>query len=290
MGMHIPPPFVTSQEVQAGGTVPELKNKVALVTGGASGIGKATAAYLAACGASVVITDIQAPSGDAAAAELGATFLVQDVTHEARWNEVIQEVMARHGALHVLVNNAGVLNPPNSDPESSRLEDWRKIFAVNVEGVFLGCRAAIPAMRASGGGAIVNMSSVASFLATPFALAYGASKAAVRHITKSVAQHCAEKKLNIRCNSVHPGIVRTAPWDKLAAEMARARDVPIETILKEAQSAVPMGDLTRTQDVAAAVAFLASEDSRHITGSELVIDGGLVHCDTYYNTALSGQH
>lgn len=272
--------------------MPDLNNKVALVTGGASGIGKATAAHLASRGASVVITDVQVSMGHAAAAELGCTFLVQDVASEMRWNEVIREIQALHGGLHILVNNAGILGGASAgtDPESSQLEDWRRIFAVNVEGVFLGCRAAIPAMSASGGGAIINMSSVAALSATPFAVAYGASKAAVRHITKSVAQHCVQKRLNIRCNSVHPGIVRTPPWDRIAARMAQERGVPIETILKEAASAVPMGDLTGVEDVAAGVVFLASEDARHITGAQLVIDGGMTHCDTYHNTVLSGRH
>src|SRR5690606_367189 len=110
------------------------------------------------------------------------------------WNKVVQQIQEHHEGLHVLVNNAGMLNLPKSNPEDSRLDDWRKIFAVNVEGVFLGCRAAIPAMRACGGGSIINISSIAGLLATPSAVAYGASKAAVRHITKSIAQYCVERR------------------------------------------------------------------------------------------------
>lgn len=259
-----------------------LTHKVALITGGASGLGKAIAERFVAEGATVVITDIQAGLGKATAAELGCNFLAQDVTDEPQWNQIVSTIRQNHGHLHVLVNNAGIIGPMDAvSPEDTRLTDWRKIFEVNVESVFLGCRAAIPAIHASGGGSIINMSSVAGLLATPYGTAYGASKAVVRHLTKSVAQHCAEKGMRIRCNSVHPGNVRTALWDKQAEENALKRGVPFETFVRERQSTVPMGDFTSAQDVAAAVAFLASEDARHVTGAKLVVDGGLVHCDTY---------
>jgi 3(or 17)beta-hydroxysteroid dehydrogenase len=163
------------------------------------------------------------------------------------------------------------------------------VFSVNVEGVFLGCRAALGQIHASGGGAIVNISSIAAMLATPYATAYGASKAAVRHMTKSLAQYCAERKLSIRCNSVHPGSVRTSLWDIHATELARARGVPFETITKESQDAIPMGDFTRPEDVAAAVSFLVSDDARHITGAKLVVDGGYLHCNTYRATAVGRE-
>lgn len=265
-----------------------LKDKVALVTGGASGLGKAIAERLAADGAQVVITDVQAILGRTVAAESGLTFFEQDVTDAARWTQVIREIQERHGGLHVLVNNAGILSPANSTLEGSTLEDWRRIFTVNVESVFLGCRAAVPAIHAGGGGSIVNISSIAALLATPSALAYGASKAAVRHLTKSVAQHCVEKKLNIRCNSVHPGIVRTPAWEAVQEGKAQARGVSVETVIEEIRPSVPMGELTRSHDIAAAVAFLASDDSRHMTGEQLVIDGGIVHCDTYHSN-LTGR-
>src|SRR4029077_14116218 len=140
----------------------------------------------------------------------------------------------------VLVNNAGILSPDDDTPQQLSLTGWRRICQVNVEGVFLGCRTAIPAIHASGGGSIINVSSIAGLLATPFAIAYGASKATVRHLTKSVAQHCVAKKLNIRCNSVHPGIVATPPWEQDASERARKRGVAIEVIFAEAQAAIPM--------------------------------------------------
>lgn len=259
-----------------------LNDKVTLVTGAASGLGKAIAQRLASEGARVVITDLQASLGQASAAEMGATFMVQDVTDEAQWPRIIAEIVQRFGGLHVLVNNAGITGPMDAvSPEETRLADWRKVFAVNVEGVFLGCRAAIPAINASGGGSIINMSSIAGLTATPYGTAYGASKAVVRQLTKSVAQHCAEKRMKIRCNSVHPGNVRTPLWEKQAEENARMRGISFQEFLSEKQAVVPLGDFAQPEDVAAAVAFLACDDSRHITGTKLIVDGGFIYCDTY---------
>ena len=259
-----------------------LANKVALVTGGASGLGKAIAERLAAEGARVVISDVDRIAGAATAAGGSLIFLQQDVCDEKRWIQVIDEVKQHLGRLDILVNNAGILGPMDAiSPVDTPLDVWRRIFAVNVEGVFLGCRTAIPAMAAVGGGSIVNISSIAGLRATPYATAYGASKAAVRQLTKSVAQHCAEKKLNIRCNSVHPGDVRTPLWDKGAEEMAKLRQVPLEEIIEEGRTDSPMGEFTRPEDIAAAVAFLASDEARHITGTKLIVDGGTVNCESY---------
>lgn len=263
-----------------------LDHRTALVTGGASGLGQAIARRLAADGASVVITDIQSDLGQATAGECGFTFLEQDVSDEMQWTRIVRQIEERCGQLNILVNNAGILGPMDViSPENTRLTDWRRIFAVNVEGVFLGCRAAIGAMRRAGGGSIINLSSVAGLLATPYATAYGASKATVRQLTKSVAQHCAQEKLNIRCNSVHPGVVRTPLWDQQAEQEARQRGVSIEVIVKESQSTIPLGEFAQPQDIAAAVAFLASDESRHMTGAKLIVDGGFIHCDTYHMSA-----
>lgn len=259
-----------------------LANKVALVTGGASGLGKAIAERLASEGARVVITDVDRVAGAATAAGGSLIFVQQDVCDEKRWIQVVEEVKQRLGRLDILVNNAGILGPMNAiSPVDTPLDVWRRIFAVNVEGVFLGCRAAIPAMAAAGGGSIVNISSIAGLRASPYATAYGASKAAVRQLTKSVAQHCAERKLNIRCNSVHPGDVRTPLWDKGAEEMAKVRKVPLAEVIEEGRTDSPMGEFTRPEDIAAAVAFLASDESRHITGTKLIVDGGTVNCESY---------
>ena len=259
-----------------------LERHTALVTGGASGLGWAIARRLQADGADVVISDVDSALGAQVAAQEGWSFIEQDVCDERRWPEVVAEVEARHGGLHILVNNAGIIGALDAvSPEHTSLANWRKVFAVNVEGVFLGCRAAIPAMRRAGRGSIINLSSVAGLLATPYNTAYGASKAAVRQLTKSVAQHCLEERLQIRCNSVHPGIVMTPLWEKMAQEQARLRGVPVETILADAQALCPMGDFTLPEDVAAAVSFLASAEARHVTGVKMIVDGGIFSCDTY---------
>lgn len=230
----------------------------------------------------MVISDVQSAVGQAVATESGFIFLQQNVCDESRWAEVIGAIEERYSRLDILVNNAGMVGPTDLiNPENTRLADWKQIFAVNVEGVFLGCRAAIPALRRAGGGSIINISSVAGLLATPHATAYGASKAAVRQLTKSVAQYCAEEKLNIRCNSVHPGEVRTPLLEAVLETHARNRGVSVEQIATEVKAGIPLGDFALPEDIAAVVSFLASDDARHITGTDLVVDGGLVHCDTY---------
>jgi NAD(P)-dependent dehydrogenase (short-subunit alcohol dehydrogenase family) len=262
-----------------------LNGKVALVTGGASGLGKAIAERFVADGARVVITDIAAEAGEAAAEVNGIDFLRQDVSDQLRWREVVTEVERQHGRLDVLVNNAGTTGSlSDADPEATRMDDFRRVFAINVEGVLLGCQAAIPAMRRKGGGSIINLSSVAGLLASPYATAYGASKAAVRQLTQSIAQHCAEHRLNIRCNSIHPGIVRTPLWEKSAQEKAARLDRTFEAVLREAEAGVPLGALTAADDIAAMAAFLASEQSRNITGERFIVDGGMVSCSTFRGT------
>jgi 3(or 17)beta-hydroxysteroid dehydrogenase len=259
-----------------------LDETVALVTGGAEGLGRAIAQRLKAEGATVAISDVQSERGAQVADEEGLAFLEHDVCDEARWGAVVQAVERDLGRLDVLVNNAGILGSMAAiSPEDTTLEDWRRIFAVNVEGVLLGCKTAIPAMKRTGGGSIVNISSVAGLFATPYATAYGASKATVRQLTKTVAQHCAETKVGIRCNSVHPGNILTPLWRRQAEELAELRGVPAAQVIEQAGAIVPLGGWTTPEDVAAAVAFLASADARHVTGIALEVDGGLVNCDTF---------
>jgi len=261
---------------------PERKSKVALVTGAAAGLGRAIAERLIAEGSRVIITDISSKIGPDTAQAIGASFLHQDVRDERRWQEVVATVEGQYGRLDVLVNNAGIAGAMDAvGPEHTRLTDWKDIFAVNVEGVFLGCKTAIPAMRRSGAGSIINISSVAALTATPYATAYGASKAAVRQLTKSVAQYCAEQRLGIRCNSVHPDVVRTSLWESYAAESAARGGISVEEFAAREKAQIPMGEFIEPQDVAAAVWFLASEESRFITGAYFPVDGGVVHCDTF---------
>jgi 3(or 17)beta-hydroxysteroid dehydrogenase len=253
-----------------------VTGKVSLVTGGASGIGAAIARRLAEEGAQVTITDLQAEAGARLAAELGCAFLQHDVTDETQWKDVIQRIDAQHGALHILVNNAGIsTDNPRADTEHVPLAEWQKIQRINVEGVFLGCQIAIPLMRRSGGGSIINMSSVAALLSNPNNPAYGASKAAVRHLTKSTAVYCARNGSKIRCNSVHPGLIWTPLLKGVIERTARTSGISFEQALKESQASVPTGQLISPEDVAHAVLFLASDEAQQITGAQLVVDGGL---------------
>jgi 3(or 17)beta-hydroxysteroid dehydrogenase len=259
-----------------------LNDRVALVTGGASGLGKVIGQRLQADGARVVITDTNAELGQATAAQYGFVFIQQDVCSEGQWPSVVRDAESNYGAISILVNNAGISGPVDAgDPEKTQIADWRKVFAVNVEAVLLGCRAVMAGMGRNGGGSIINMSSMAGLRASPYAVAYGASKAAVRQLTKSIAQHCAQQRLNIRCNSVHPGIVRTQLWESYAQEVARTRGISVNDFVNETAARIPLGDLTLPEDVAATVAFLASDDSRHITGAEILVDGGMVNCETF---------
>ncbi|TAJ36967.1 MAG: SDR family NAD(P)-dependent oxidoreductase, partial [Reyranella sp.] len=193
-----------------------VADKVVLVTGAGSGIGRASAELLAAEGATVIVTDINRPGGLETVQRIAnlnsggkARFEEQDTSKEADWKRVIDDILAREGRLDGLVNNAGISGPFPSTFESESLEQWKRILAINVEGVFLGCKYGVPAIRSSGGGSIVNLSSLAAFLGTPDLSAYGASKGAVRQFTKTVAIDCARKGYKVRCNSVHPGIIMT---------------------------------------------------------------------------------
>ncbi len=248
-----------------------FEGKVALITGAASGLGAATARRLHAEGAHVVITDRVRDRGEAVAAELGARaeFWALDVTQEAMWVAVIDAVIEKHGRLDVLVNNAGV--GVVGDVESTTLEQWRFVHAVNAEGPFLGTKHAIRVMKTRGGGAIVNMSSVAGMLGAPNLAAYCSSKGAVRTFTKSAAMYCAKMGYGIRVNSVHPTFIETPMVDAMvegAEDAARAK--------KALAKSIPLGRLGEPEDVAAAVAYLASDDAKFVTGTELLVDGGLV--------------
>lgn len=253
-----------------------VAGKTAIVTGGASGLGKAIAHLLAAEGANVLVTDVQEAAGLAVAQEIGGAFLVQDVSDEARWSEVVAEAERRFGGLDILVNNAGVGDGLDAaNPENTPLEQWRRIHCINGEGVFLGCKAAIPAMRRAGGGSIVNISSIAALVGTPFLTAYGASKAAVRQLTMSVALHCAQDGSRIRCNSVHPGQIRTPMLENLFKEAARQSNASQEAVEAQFRSRIPMGEFGAPEDIAYGVLYLASDEARHVTGAQLVIDGGM---------------
>lgn len=251
-----------------------VEGKVALVTGGASGIGLGCAERLAQEGARVVVTDLQDPKGEEAAASIGkaggqARYLHHDVTDEAAWEAVIADIAAHEGRLDILVNNAGI--GLGGSVLEMTLADWRKQTAVNLDGVFLGVKHSIPLMRKGGGGSIINMSSVAGLKGAPTLAGYCATKGGVRLFTKAVAMECANARDNIRVNSVHPGIIETPIWLSVAPT---GTNTPPD-LDAMSQMAVPLGVKGYPEDIANGVLWLASEESRYVTGAELVIDGGL---------------
>ncbi len=259
-----------------------VAGKVAIVTGGGTGIGRATATRLIEEGATVTIAEFNSDSGQAAAAALGgqAQFIQHDVREEASWQNLFATVADSHGRPDILVNNAGILATENDQELAlTEMAQWRAIQAVNVEGVFLGCKYGVAAMCAGGGrakggdggGAIVNLSSLAAMLGTPYTIAYGASKGAVRQMTKSVAIDCARKGLGIRCNSVHPGMIQTDMGDQVLGLGGGDREKRFASRMR----LIPMGEPGQAVDVANCILFLASDEARHITGAELVVDGGI---------------
>ncbi len=246
-----------------------VDGKVALVTGAASGLGRADAEVLAREGAVVVMTDINDAAGEAAAAALRdnggqASYLHHDVADEGSWQQVIAAIETEHGRLDVLVNNAGIVI--TEDPEQCSLESYRKQNAIMNEGVFLGCKYAMPLMSKSGGGSIINMSSTASHLGFPVFFAYSAAKGAVRSMSKAIAVHCQMKGYNIRVNTIHPGAIDTPMIDQTTADLG----------LGEKKNVSPVVGLGEPQDVANAILFLASDESRFINGTEIVIDNALM--------------
>lgn len=244
-----------------------LAGKTALITGASSGIGRAAAAMFHAEGARLVLTD-RVETGLADAAHDGDLTFVQDVVDEARWREVVDASVAALGRLDILVNSAGIALIGNI--ETATLADLRRTNAVNVEGTFLGCREAVRVMKASGGGSIVNLSSVAGIIGDAQSAAYCASKGAVRLLTKSIALHCARSGYPIRCNSVHPSFTQTAMVEGF---ISKARDP--ERLRAGLNRAIPMGRMGQADEIAAAILYLASDESSFTTGAELVVDGGL---------------
>jgi 3(or 17)beta-hydroxysteroid dehydrogenase len=242
-----------------------VAGKVAIVTGAASGMGKADALLLAAEGAKVVVADLNEADGKAVADAIGenAIFIHLNVTDEENWKSVIAATVGTFGQLDILVNNAGIIALGNI--VDTTLESWRLINSVNSDGVFLGCKHAIPEMAKSGGGSIINMSSVAAIHGQSFVAAYTASKGAVRALTKNIAMYCKEQKNGIRCNSVHPDGVKTPMVVKVATGKETATQEEVEEIGK-------FGNMCEPEDVANLVLFLASEESRFINGAEMLID------------------
>lgn len=248
-------------------TSTRLDGKVALVTGAARGIGLEIGRTLAANGARVILADIDPELGqEAARAAPGTEYADLDVTDEDQWKNLLAKIDRDHGRLDILVNNAGI--SPAGNVEQTDLALWRRVQAVNVESVFLGCKHALPLMRKSGaGGAIINLSSIQAIRPAAALAAYSSSKAAVRALTKSIALHVAKDR--IRCNSIHPGGVHTRMLDDFAGLTGDK-----ELALKQMSAANPLGRVGKPSDIAGAVLFLACEMGEWITGHEMVVDGG----------------
>ncbi len=254
-----------------------LDGKIALVTGAARGIGAGIARSFASEGARVWLTDIDLTGVQTLAEELGPEhrFAALDVGDEAQWVAVVDTLLAEEGRLDILVNNAGITGLEESgethDPEHATLAEWRRVHRVNLDGTFLGCKFAIRAMRPAGTGSIINISSRSGLVGMPGAAAYASSKAAIRNHSKSVALWCAQQRLAIRCNSVHPAAIMTPMWEVLLAG-SDDREARIAAFVKD----TPLRRFGTVEEVAALVLFLASDEAPYITGSELDIDGGLL--------------
>ncbi len=253
-----------------------LKHKIALITGSARGIGQATAELFNNEGAAVIISDIRDKEGQALAEKLGegTEYVHLDVREENSWKEVTAYIKSKFGRLDILVNNAGITGFLESkgpwDAENSDLDSWEEVHRTNSTGVMLGCKYAIGLMKEKGG-SIVNISSRSGVVGIPGAVAYASSKAAVRNHTKSVALYCAEKGYMIRCNSIHPAAIMTPMWDAMLGEGEQRRK-----IIEEIEFGIPLGHFGEPLDVAHGVLYLASDESKYVTGIELTIDGGIL--------------
>ncbi len=253
-----------------------LHGKVALVTGAARGIGLAIARAFVAEGATVRLTDLDGGAAGAAAASLGAmaSSAPLDVRDEGGWEAVVGDLLAHTGRLDILVNNAGITGLETGavhDPEHASLQDWQAVHRTNLDGVFLGCRQAIRAMRPDGRGSIINMSSRSGLVGVPAAAAYASSKAAIRNHTKTVALWCAQQRLAIRCNSIHPGAILTPIWEPMLGH-GTDRAERMAALVAD----TPLRRFGLPEEVAAVAVLLGSDETGYITGAELTIDGGLL--------------
>ena len=248
-----------------------LENRICVVTGAGRGIGEAIARHFANEGASVIVTDKDLSSAKNIAAAIGGEARLLDVAQEDHWDTLANEFPQ----IEVLVNNAGVTGFEEGmvahDPENARLNDWRYVHRINLDGTFLGCRYAIRAMRKKAAGAIINISSRSGLVGIPGAAAYASSKAAIRNHTKTVALYCAQEGLNIRCNSIHPAAILTPMWEPMLGN-GPDRQARMDALVSD----TPLRRFGTVDEVASICVMLASDEAAYMTGSEITIDGGLL--------------
>lgn len=253
-----------------------LVGKVALITGAAQGIGEAIALLFAKEGAHVIVSDINDVLGIEVAKKCGVKhlYLHLDVCEEKDWQSAMRKI-EEHGRLDILVNNAGITGFQEGfgpqDPEHASLKSWREVHAINSDGTFLGCKYAIAMMKKHKSGSIINISSRSGIVGIPGAAAYASSKASIRNHTKTVALYCCAQEYNIRCNSIHPAAILTPMWEPMLGT-GPEREKMMAMIAKD----IPMHRMGMPEDVATAALFLASDESKYITGIELTIDGGIL--------------
>jgi NAD(P)-dependent dehydrogenase (short-subunit alcohol dehydrogenase family) len=251
-----------------------VEGKVALITGAGSGLGRASAIHLAEEGANIVATDLNDVTANKTVSLINgirsgaAVAAKHDATSKDDWIKVLELVQRTFGELNILVNNAGI--SIGGDIENTEFSDWKKLQEVDVDSVFWGCKLAIPQMKESETGSIINISSTVGILGNPLTLGYGSAKAAVCSMTKSIALHCARHKYNIRCNSVHPTFIKTPLLNRFTEAVGDEQEA-----YRTLAELIPLGEILETRDVTYGIVYLASDESRMVTGSELVIDGGL---------------
>lgn len=251
-----------------------FEGKVAIVTGGAGGLGGATVRRLASEGARVVISDIAEDAGKALAKETGGLFIRHDVSSEVEWKVVAQRALDLTGKIDVLVNAAGIEGDITQGGLATTYSNYRHVLSINLDGTFLGCMSVMPHMMDAGRGAIVNIASAVSAMATPSGLPYGISKAGVEQLTRTLAVIGARDGKKVRCNSVHPGVIKTRMTDTIVegyAQMAGVSDAEAEAVVC---ANIPMGARGVPDDIASMIAFLASDEAGYATGSQFFVDGG----------------
>lgn len=257
--------------------MPVLKDKIAIVTGAAQGIGRAIVKAFQTEGAQVVVTDIQDDLGRTVAADLGGgcSYARLDVRMESDWERVVAESLGEHGRIDIVVNNAGITGFDEGfepqDPEHATLKKWRAVHETNLDGLFLGCKHGIRAMRKTGEGSIINIGSRSGIVGIPAASAYASSKGAVRNHTKSVALYCAEQGWRIRCNVIQPAAILTPMWESMVG-----RGPDREVRMKEFVKDTPLARFGTVEEVASLAVYLGSEASAYMTGAELNLDGGIL--------------